>query len=159
MKLVINPFNFWRTELNTSPISVDELKRIEKKYNAVGQKISNTIVQMMGSWRFILVQTFLMVIWIIVNFIAIVEHWDPYPFILLNLLLSIQAAYAAPIIMMSQNRQAAHDRLEAHKDFLINQKSEKEIRLIISKLEEQHQQILKLQQLLIAREENASRVT
>jgi uncharacterized membrane protein len=63
-----------------------------------------------------------------------INHWDPYPFILMNLILSTQAAYAAPIIMMSQNRQAAKDRLEAHNDYLINLKAEEEIKAILDHL-------------------------
>ncbi|MGC4192502.1 MAG: DUF1003 domain-containing protein [Thermomicrobiales bacterium] len=60
----------------------------------------------MGSWRFIIIQTAILISWIALNVIGWTHHWDPYPFILLNLALSFQAAYSAPIIMMSQNRQA-----------------------------------------------------
>jgi uncharacterized membrane protein len=72
------------------------------------------------------------------NILAWVHQWDPYPFILLNLFLSMQAAYAAPVIMMSQNRQAARDRLEAHNDFLLNQKAEVEVRLLLEHQEAQN---------------------
>jgi uncharacterized membrane protein len=65
----------------------------------------------MGSWRFIIAQSVIVGIWVLINLLAFLGHWDPYPFILLNLLFSTQAAYAAPIIMMSQNRQAQKDRL------------------------------------------------
>ena len=74
----------------------------------------------MGSWPFIIVQSIILAIWISLNVIGYMNHWDPYPFILLNLALSFQAAYAAPIIMMSQNRQAAKDRLMAEQDYEIN---------------------------------------
>ena len=93
----------------------------------------------MGSWRFIIVQSVLLVAWVILNIAAWVQHWDPYPFILMNLVLSLQAAYTAPVIMMSQNRQALRDRLEAHQDFLINQKAEEEIRVVLNHLEAQNQ--------------------
>ena len=69
-----------------------------------GQKIADTVAATMGSWRFIIIQTTILVLWIALNITAWIEHWDPYPFILLNLALSFQAAYAAPFIMMSQNR-------------------------------------------------------
>jgi len=69
-----------------------------------------------------------------INIIAWAKHWDPYPFILMNLFLSLQAAYTAPIIMMSQNRLAARDRIEAHQDFIINQKAEEEVRAILTHL-------------------------
>ena len=68
-----------------------------------GQNAADTIAKSMGSWPFIIVQTVLILGWITLNVVGIVAHWDPYPFILLNLLFSTQAAYAAPIIMMSQN--------------------------------------------------------
>ena len=72
------------------------------------------------------------------NILAFINHWDPYPFILLNLFLSLQAAYIAPIIMMSQNRQAERDRLEAHNDYNINLKAEEEVRIILEHLENQN---------------------
>jgi uncharacterized membrane protein len=70
----------------------------------------------------------------VLNVVAWTRHWDPYPFILMNLFLSLQAAYTAPIIMMSQNRLAARDRIEAHQDFLVNQKAEEEVRAILTHL-------------------------
>ena len=74
--------------------------------------------------------------------IAYINHWDPYPFILLNLALSFQAAYAAPIIMMSQNRQAAKDRLMAEQDYEINLKAEEELKAIMNHLEQQDEVML-----------------
>ncbi len=71
-------------------------------------------------------------------------HWDPYPFILMNLLLSLQAAYTAPMIMMSQNRKADRDRLEAHNDYLINLKAEEEIRAILDHLVAQDQALMQI---------------
>jgi uncharacterized membrane protein len=78
-----------------------------------GERIADGFATMMGSWAFIITQSLILAAWIVVNVVAWINHWDPYPFILLNLALSFQAAYAAPIIMMSQNRQAAKDRLIA----------------------------------------------
>ena len=78
-----------------------------------GEKIADWVAATMGSWNFILIQSALLVIWIALNVTAYFQQWDPYPFILLNLALSFQAAYAAPFIMMSQNRQAAIDRAAA----------------------------------------------
>ncbi len=75
--------------------------------------------------------------WIALNIMAWVRRWDPYPFILLNLALSFQAAYAAPIIMMSQNRLAAKDRLMAEQDYLVNTKAEEEVKAIMLHLEQQ----------------------
>ena len=71
-----------------------------------GAPIADAVAATMGSWSFIIAQSIVLALWIVVNVVAWVEHWDPYPFILLNLALSFQAAYAAPFIMISQNRQA-----------------------------------------------------
>lgn len=92
-----------------------------------GQKIADKIANGMGSWKFIIWQTVIVLIWMLLNIIGIVYHWDPYPFILLNLLFSTQAAYAAPLIMMSQNRQAARDRIQAQDDYTCNIEAKKEI--------------------------------
>jgi uncharacterized membrane protein len=107
--------------------------------STVGERAADKIANLVGSWKFIIFQSVLLVIWIIVNSAAIVLAWDPYPFILMNLVLSTQAAFAAPIIMMSQNRQAAKDRMEAHNDFLIDQKSEQGIALILEQLTAQNE--------------------
>src|SRR5271154_3555412 len=90
----------------------------------------------MGSWPFIIVQSAILLVWIVLNITAFVAKWDPYPFILLNLALSFQAAYAAPFIMMSQNRQQDIDRREAATDHQINIKAELEIELLHQKLDE-----------------------
>ena len=91
----------------------------------VGQRIADGVAGTMGSWPFILVQSALLAVWIALNVSEVVfRPWDPYPFILLNLMLSFQAAYAAPFIMMSQNRQSAKDRLHAELDLQTNLKAE-----------------------------------
>jgi uncharacterized membrane protein len=79
--------------------------------NTFGQRAADTIANGMGSWTFIITQSVVIAVWVVLNVVGSIEHWDPYPFILLNLLFSTQAAYAAPIIMMSQNRQAQKDHL------------------------------------------------
>lgn len=76
-----------------------------------GERLADSVASGMGSWKFIIAQSATVGIWICLNLLAFVGHWDPYPFILLNLLFSTQAAYAAPVIMMSQNRQAQKDRM------------------------------------------------
>jgi uncharacterized membrane protein len=100
-----------------------------------GERIADGVAATMGSWPFIIVQTVLLLIWMFLNVTAYVEQWDPYPFILLNLALSFQAAYAAPFIMMSQNRQAAIDRAAAAADYGVNAKAELEIELLHQKLD------------------------
>ena len=102
----------------------------------VGQRIADTVAANMGSWRFIIIQSAILVVWIILNVTAYIQQWDPYPFILLNLALSFQAAYAAPFIMMSQNRQQDIDRQKAENDFQVNVKAELEIELLHQKIDE-----------------------
>ena len=101
----------------------------------MGQRVADQVAVTMGSWRFIIIQSVVLAIWIALNVAAYVARWDPYPFILLNLLLSFQAAYAAPVIMMSQNRQQDIDRREAAQDYHINVKAELEIELLHQKID------------------------
>ena len=101
-----------------------------------GQRIADAVAATMGSWPFIIAQSVILALWIALNIAAWVGHWDPYPFILLNLALSFQAAYAAPFIMMSQNRQADIDRRKAEHDYKVNIKAELEIELLHQKLDE-----------------------
>ncbi len=85
-----------------------------------GDKLSDAVASGMGSWKFIIAQTIFVLGWMLFNVIGYLKHWDAYPFILLNLLFSTQAAYAAPIIMMAQNRQAERDRAQANDDYQTN---------------------------------------
>ena len=101
-----------------------------------GQRIADAVASTMGSWKFIIVQSTLLLVWVTLNVTAWHQHWDPYPFILLNLALSFQAAYAAPFIMMSQNRQQEVDRRSAESDHQVNLKAELEIELVHKKLNE-----------------------
>jgi uncharacterized membrane protein len=105
----------------------------------LGQRVADKVAATMGSWTFIILQSFILLVWIILNVAAYMEHWDPYPFILLNLALSFQAAYAAPFIMMSQNRQQEIDRQAASVDYQINVKAELEIELLHNKIDELRQ--------------------
>ena len=97
----------------------------------VGQRAADRVAATVGSWKFIIIQSTLLAVWVALNVTAVTRHWDPYPFILMNLVLSLQAAYTAPIIMMSQNRQAERDRVEARNDYQINQKAEEELRAML----------------------------
>jgi uncharacterized membrane protein len=79
--------------------------------NTFGQRAADAIANSMGSWTFIIAQSVVIAFWVVLNVVGSIDNWDPYPFILLNLLFSTQAAYAAPVIMMSQSRQAQKDHL------------------------------------------------
>ena len=92
-----------------------------------GQRVADAVAKGMGSWGFIISQTIFVIIWMTLNVIGFIRHWDVYPFILLNLIFSTQAAYAAPIIMMSQNRQSERDRVQAQEDYRTNYEDKLEI--------------------------------
>lgn len=101
-----------------------------------GQRLADRIAAFGGSWHFIVVFGLILVAWMLVNSYVLVTHpFDPYPFILLNLLLSTLAALQAPVIMMSQNRQEARDRLRAMHDYQVNLKAELEIRQLHQKID------------------------
>jgi len=111
----------------------------------LGQRIADAVATVMGSWTFIIVQSVILFAWITANLVGAMRGWDPYPFILLNLALSFQAAYAAPVIMMSQNRQQDIDRKAAENDYRINVKAELEIELLHEKIDHlREREVLKL---------------
>lgn len=102
----------------------------------LGARIADRVALFGGSWRFILIFSSVILLWIAVNsFLLLSRAFDPFPFILLNLVLSCLAALQAPVIMMSQNRQAAKDRIRAEQDFMTNLKAEVEIRLLNEKMD------------------------
>jgi uncharacterized membrane protein len=110
-----------------------------------GQRVADAVASVMGSWTFIIAQTVILLAWIVANTFGAMRGWDPYPFILLNLALSFQAAYAAPVIMMSQNRQQDINRKAAEIDYKVNVKAELEIELLHQKIDElRAQEVLKL---------------
>jgi uncharacterized membrane protein len=109
-----------------------------------GQRVADRVAALIGSWRFILIQSSAISVWIVGNVLAGQPSWDPYPFILLNLLLSFQAAYTAPAIMMSQNRQSELDRRHAQNDYEVNVKAELEIELLHEKID-----LMKARELLL----------
>ena len=108
--------------LADSKISVDPNKKREKY--TVGQRAADAIAKFAGSWAFIFSFSAVLVLWMIVNILLAVKAFDPYPFILLNLVLSCVAAIQAPLIMMSQNRQEEKDRRRAENDYKVNLKTE-----------------------------------
>lgn len=121
------------------------VNEVAEEQLTIGQRIADWVADLIGSWRFIIVQTSALTIWIILNITAWINHWDPYPFILLNLMLSFQAAYSGPFIMMSQNRQAAKDRIAAEIDHQVNQKAELEVGLLLKRVDDLEQQLIENQ--------------
>jgi uncharacterized membrane protein len=120
----------------------------------VGQKVADKVAAFGGSWKFIILFGVFILFWILINiYVFLNKGFDPYPFILLNLILSCLAALQAPVIMMSQNRQEEKDRERAKKDYMINLKSELEIRMLHEKLDHlimhQQEELIKIQKVQI----------
>lgn len=127
-----------------------------------GERLADNVAKFGGSWRFIISFTVIILIWILANtYVLLKRPFDPYPFILLNLMLSCLAAIQAPIIMMSQNRQEAKDRLRAEHDYQVNLKAEIEIRQLHIKIDQliNHfwQRLLEIQQVQTELLEDLSR--
>jgi uncharacterized membrane protein len=149
----MKPVTFPKPYSHTHPPVVNVNEIIEERMT-LSQRSADVVARFVGSWMFIIGQSIIMAIWFIVNSLAWVLQWDPYPFILMNLVLSTQAAFTAPIIMMSQGRQAERDRIEAHLDYEVNLKAEEELRLIMSHLEAQDVALQEIYHLLSRDEQN-----
>ena len=131
-------------------------KNINREFDqdlSFGQRLADRVAAFGGSWTFIIIFGLILLGWVILNSLILVrrgETFDPYPYILLNLVLSMLAALQAPVIMMSQNRQAAKDRLDAAHDYEVNLKAELEIMALHEKIdllrEQQWKELLILQQ-------------
>lgn len=106
----------------------------------LGEYLADRIAAIVGSWRFIIIQSALLGAWLALNVVAWMTHWDPYPFILLNLVLSFQAAFTAPILMMAQNRQSEIDRQKAQLDYDVNLRAELDIEALHEKIDLLRQQ-------------------
>jgi len=134
-------------------LSSDLEKQFEKKLT-FGERLSDRIAEFGGSWKFLISFGAVLLIWIAINGVILATHaFDPFPFILLNLILSCLAAVQAPVIMMSQNRAEARDRLRAENDYKINLKAELEIRHLHEKLDHllrrQYNRLFEIQQIQI----------
>jgi uncharacterized membrane protein len=140
---------------------VRNVNEVQASRRSTGQRIADRVAAAVGSWPFIITQSLVLVLWLAMNvYLAsmvrahpgFLKSWDPYPFILLNLVLSFQAAYTGPIVMMSQNRQADKDRLMAQSDYECNLKAEQEIKVIMEHLDHQDQMSAEVLQRLAALE-------
>jgi len=132
----------------------DKIDCEDKQAMTIGQSIADKVASFGGSWTFIILFGLFLLIWICLNIFWFANKgFDPYPFILLNLILSSLAAIQAPVIMMSQNRQEEKDRERAKKDYMINLKSELEIRMLHEKIDHiiisQHQEVSEIQKVQI----------
>jgi uncharacterized membrane protein len=130
---------------------VRNVNEVDAAAASLGQRVADAVASIVGSWPFIIVQSVLLGIWLLMNvYLAymvgthpgFLKAWDPYPFILLNLVLSFQAAYTGPVVMMSQNRQSEKDRLSAQSDYEVNKKAEEEVEVILKHLAHQDKLLL-----------------
>ena len=130
---------------------VININEIEANRATLGQRVADGVASIVGSWPFIILQSILLGVWLLMNvYLAVMvgthpgflKAWDPYPFILLNLVLSFQAAYTGPVVMMSQNRQSEKDRMSAQCDYEVNKKAEEEIEVIMKHLAHQDKLLL-----------------
>ena len=148
MKKLIFPDPFLH---NHPPIR--ELSEMNTGPTTRGERFADWVYNNIGSWRFILIQSILVAAWVMLNATAYIRAWDPYPFIFMNLIFSLQSAYTASLIMMSQNRQ---DRLKAHNDYLLDLKTEEESKAVLEMLAAQNDALLEIyQELLELKEETA----
>jgi uncharacterized membrane protein len=108
-------------------------KQLHEK-RTTGERLADAIAHHIGSWRFLIIQTVLVLIWIALNIVAVTSRWDAYPFVLLNLLFSVQAAYTGPVLLLSQNRSAQRDRTMADLDFVNNEKGEQLVEALLSEV-------------------------
>jgi len=136
--------NIVKESIAAEELSIKNLLHPPEEQLTTGQKISDKVARFGGSWRFIIFFMIFLLVWILFNVVAL-GHWkfDPYPFILMNLILSSIAALQAPIIMMSQNRQEEKDRKQNENDYLINLKAEMQIRSLHQKIDLLEQEQIK----------------
>lgn len=145
-----------KQSLDEEKLLSSRLMDLEKEGNVtLGERIADRVAEFGGSWTFIILFFSVLIAWILINIFQLgFGHFDPYPFILLNLVLSCLASMQAPIIMMSQNRQSNIDRKRSLNDFLINMKSEMEVRSLHAKVDllltEQMQSLFKVQESQLA---------
>ncbi|MFZ3112894.1 MAG: DUF1003 domain-containing protein [Methanothrix sp.] len=120
-----------------------------------GEKFADWVYRNLGSWRFILAQSILVAVWVLLNITAYMQAWDPYPFIFMNLIFSLQSAYTASLILMSQNRQ---DRLKAHNDYLMNLRAEEESKALLDNFAAQNRALEEIYRELLALKSKTERV-
>jgi uncharacterized membrane protein len=140
--------------LNRDALLTNELENEDAAPLTAGQRLADKVASFGGSWRFIISFGIFILIWIVLNVVFLLSRaFDPYPFILLNLILSCIASLQAPVIMMSQNRQEEKDRERSRKDYMINLKSELEIRILHDKIDHlilhQQRQLIEIQKMQV----------
>jgi uncharacterized membrane protein len=130
---------------------LDSPSRVEAhEARTMGERIADAASAAIGSWRFIIIQTILVIIWVALNLAGVAFQWDPYPFILLNLMFSVQAAYTGPILLLASNRQSAKDRAMAERDdeelgiILKLQQDQMDVLALLRKAQDSHSEVLQI---------------
>ena len=130
---------------------LDAPRRVEAhEARTIGERIADAASAAIGSWKFIIIQTVLVIIWVALNLAGVFFQWDPYPFILLNLMFSVQAAYTGPILLLASNRQAKKDRAMAERDddelgvIYKLQHEQMEVLRLLKEAQDRHTHILEL---------------
>ncbi len=123
---------------------VRDLNRETDRRVTVAQRVADDFARLVGSWTFVLIQAVLAAAWLLLNFAAVTNHWDPYPFRLLNLVFSFEAAAWASLVLMSLNRQADRERLRAQNEFETEVRAEEELKAVMTHLEVQDEVLLQI---------------
>jgi uncharacterized membrane protein len=123
---------------------VRDLNREVERRTTAAHRIADDFGRLVGSWTFVLIQTVLAVAWLVLNFAAVTNHWDPYPFQLLNLVFSFEAAAWASLVLMSINRQVDRDRIRAQNEFETEVREEEELKAVMTHLEVQDEVLLQI---------------
>lgn len=123
---------------------VRDLNRESDRRLGAAQRAATDLGRLVGSWTFVVLQAVMTVFWLVLNVFAVTRHWDPYPFLLLNLILSLESALWASLVLMSLNLAADRDRLRAQQDYEVNVKTEEEVRALMSHLETQDEVLIQV---------------
>lgn len=134
-------------------MNVTSARRLQKKRkfsseSTFSQQLADVMADKVGSWSFVIAQTIVLIVWIAINILPGSPHWDPAPFILLNLVFSFASAYTAPVVLISQNRLAEQDRQKAAINHDVNQLAAQRIELLHAKMDNLLEQNLELRQVV-----------
>ncbi|HKV86784.1 MAG TPA: DUF1003 domain-containing protein [Candidatus Dormibacteraeota bacterium] len=123
---------------------VRDLNREVERKLTFSDRVADDFARLVGSWIFVLAQVGLMIVWILLNVVGLIRHWDPYPFLFLNFTLSLEAAIWVSIVLMALNRLADRDRLRSQQDYELNVKAEEELKALMNHLMHQDEILLQI---------------
>ncbi len=135
------------TALRRRKLATDHLHPVNQIHideATFGERMADIVATVIGSWRFLIIQTAIIAIWVILNVVGFINHWDPYPFILLNLCFSMQAAYTGPILLVAGNRQSQLDRLRLEHTAAVEEAAEKMTIEILKEIERNTEATVKI---------------